>query len=168
MRIKAGATWIAAGILLLACAVASADPLHRVAGTQTWRHEFSGWLFAEQVDGLERLGAAYQLEGGDDAGALYSSSTAEGIQLRLEVHTGVALAAPPGALPFALDAATGVRGLRAVAGEGAALTAQYLFTRDEWTVRIIATAPSPDDLPRVDQAVRALPWHTLGAAERLH
>lgn len=168
MRIKASATWMAAGILLLACGAALADPLHRVAGTQTWRHEFSGWLFAAQVAGLELAGAPYQLDGGDDAGALYASSAPEGIRLRLEVHTSAPVAPPPGAMPFPLDAAPGVRGLRAVAGDGPALMAHYLFSRDEWSVLIVATAPSHADLAGMDQAVRALPWHSLGAAERLH
>lgn len=162
-------TRLIAAALLLVAAESMADPLHRVAGTLDWRHEFSGWVFAPRVANLERVGEPYQLDGADDVGARYVSSGPNGVSLVLEIHAGM----PPPVLPegagFSLDAPLEVHALRAVrSGEGTTMSVQYLATSQDWTVRILATAGSGDELPQLDAAVRALPWRTLGSAERLH
>jgi hypothetical protein len=146
-----------------------ADPLHRIAGTLDWRHEFSGWIFAPQAANMQRIGEPYQLDGGDDVGARYASSGSNSVSLVLEIHTGAAQTVLPEGAAFNLDAPPELHALRAVkSGEISAMSVQYLATFRDWTVRILATAGSSDELPQLDAAVRALPWRTLGAAERLH
>lgn len=158
-------------LLVLIGGIATADPLHPLHGSATWRHEFSGWLFPAQVAGLMREGTPYQLDGGDDAGARYTAPGTTGITLLLEVLTRAQLDAPAGGSPFVLGTAPAVRGVRAVgARSDSDITIHYLFTLQDWTVRIVATAPLADAkaTQALDDAVRALPWQSLGAEGRLH
>jgi len=172
IRLLRPRAWLA--LPLIACAlgggIAVADPLHPIHGSTTWRHEFSGWLFPAQVAGLTREGTPYQLDGGDDAGARYTTHGTPGCTLLLDVLTGARLDAPIGGSEFALQGAPAIHGLRAGVPGGTGSTILYVFTLQDWTVRIIATAPLADEKTAraLDDAVRALPWQSLGAAERLH
>jgi hypothetical protein len=169
--------------LLLAVAVsvpgmAAADPLHSVGGSSLWRHEFSGWLFPTEVGGLQRDGYPYQLDGGDNAGVRYQSSVAPGHSLEVEILLGTDSPALEGGLPFKLAAAPQFVGTRVVANVGGATVARYQFVHEAWTVRIVATAAdsggpaatsaSVELATVLDAAVNALPWGSLGSAERLH
>jgi hypothetical protein len=161
--------------LLLAIAVAApgmaaADPLHSVKGSLLWRHEFSGWLFPTDVAGLQREGFPYQLDGGDSAGVEYAAPGGAGIELEIQVLLGTDLPAPMEGVPYAPTTATDKQGTRVATVENGKLLVRYLVFWQAWAVRIIAKVPADTEnaAAKLDAAVDALSWGSLGASERLH
>lgn len=150
--------------------VVVADPLHSVNGSSLWRHEFSGWLFPTEVAGLQRVGYPYQLDGGDSAGVEYVAPGGAGIELEIQVLLGTDLPAPMEGVPYAPTTATDKQGTRIATVENGKLVARYLVFWQAWAVRIIAKVPADTEnaATKLDVAVDALPWGSLGAQERLH
>ena len=161
--------------LLLAIAVsvpgmAAADPLHSVGGSSLWRHEFSGWLFPVEMAGLQRVGYPYQLDGGDSAGVEYVAPGGAGIDLEIHVLLGSDLPAPMEGAAYAPTTAADKQGTRIAVVENGKLVVRYLVFWQAWAVRIVAKVPADTDnaAGKLDAAVDALPWTSLGSVERLH
>lgn len=150
--------------------MAAADPLHSVNGSSLWRHEFSGWLFPAEVAGLQRAGFPYQLDGGDSAGVEYVAPAGVGIELEIQVLLGTDLPAPMEGAPYAPSTSADKQGKRVATVEDGKLVARYLVFWQSWAVRIIAKVPADTEnaAAKLDAAVDALPWGSLGASERLH
>lgn len=150
--------------------VVVADPLHSVSGSSLWRHEFSGWLFPTEVAGLQRAGFPYQLDGGDSAGVEYAAPAGNGIELEINVLLGTDLPGPMEGVPYAPTTATDKQGTRVATVENGKLVARYLVFWQSWAVRIVAKVPADTEnaAAKLDAAVDALPWGSLGASERLH
>lgn len=157
-------------VALAAPGVAAADPLHAVNGSSLWRHEFSGWLFPTEVAGLQRAGYPYQLDGGDSAGVEYVAPGGAGIELEINVLMGTDLPGPMEGAPYAPATSADKQGKRVATVENGKLVARYLVFWQAWALRIIAKVPADTEnaAAKLDAAVDALPWGSLGASERLH
>lgn len=157
-------------VAMAAPGMADADPLHSVNGSLLWRHEFSGWLFPKEVAGLQRVGYPYQLDGGDSAGVEYVAPGGGGIELEINVLLGTDLPRPMEGGPYAPATSADKQGKRVATVENGKLVARYLVFWQAWAVRIIAKVPADTEnaAAKLDAAVDALPWGSLGASERLH
>ena len=159
---------VAALLLLFMAQTSAADPLHRVAGTPDWRHEFSGWVFAQRIATFERLGEPWQIDGGDNVGARYASPGAGSSSLVVEVLSGTALSIP-NATAVSFAELPDLRGFKSISTDGDRQSSvQYLFESSDWSVRIVATVEAGESTELLENAVRALPWKTLGSSDRLH
>jgi hypothetical protein len=156
----------AAALLLLVAQASVADPLHRLAGTPDWRHEFSGWVFSQRIATFERLGEPWQIDGGDNVGARYATPGAAG-SLVIEVLSATALPIP-NATAVSFPELPELHGFRAISTGDRPSSVQYVFESRDWSVRIVTTIEADASLELLERTVRALPWKTLGSSDRLH
>jgi hypothetical protein len=158
---------VAALLLLFVAQASVADPLHRVAGTPDWRHEFSGWVFSQRIATFERLGEPWQIDGGDSVGARYTSRGAAS-SLVIEILSATTLPIP-NATAVSFPELPDLRGFRSISTDGDRPSkVQYVFDSQDWSVRIVATVEAGESLEQLESMVRALPWKTLGSSDRLH
>jgi hypothetical protein len=170
----------------LTSSISSADPLHPFGNEGTWRHEYSGWQFAKQVAGFSRVMAPYTIDGNNDAGVRYESTS--GISAVVEIYLADSAAADAkldGAKastaqkagesarirseePFRIKERKAVRGTKITYAAGDAETNLYFFDAKRWTVKVLGTGSGDDANKVLDAFVRALPWDTLGDSTALH
>jgi hypothetical protein len=182
-------TLIAAAMLVsfLLPHLSLADPLHKSGKRGEWRHAESGWVFAAQIAGLERVASPYTIDGNNDVGAEYAAGEASArrtafvdIFLRDSAATGATLVGAKATLikaggvsqrltetPFEIPGKPDLKGVKLVVSpkEGTDRLLLYFFTAPGWVVSVRATAPADTAKPAdsMDGFVRALPWDTLGA-----
>jgi hypothetical protein len=176
-------TVLAASLLAgLASSIGTADPLHPFGNEGAWRHEYSGWQFARQVDGFSRVLAPYTIDGNNDAGVRYKN--ASGFTAVVEIYLADS-AAPDAKLdgarssaartagesahlqseqPFRIKNHETLRGTKTIFSGGDAETQLYFFEANRWTVKVLGTGSS--DV--LDAFVQALPWDTRGDPTALH
>jgi hypothetical protein len=173
----------------LASSISTADPLHPIDNEGTWRHEFSGWQFAKQVDGFSREMAPYTIDGNNDVGVAYEHPS--GLTAVVEIYLADS-AAPDAKLegakataeqkvgesariqserPFRMGAHKAVRGTKityAANKSAGAHTTLYFFEANRWTVKVLGTGSGNGADKALDAFVRALPWNSLGDPTALH
>lgn len=178
---------LTAGLLIgLTSTVITADALHPFGNEGAWRHEYSGWQFAERVGGFSRILAPYTIDGNDDVGVRYEH--ASGLTAVVEIYLADS-AAPDAKLdgaktraaqkagdsahlqserPFRIGAHKDVRGTKITYAANDANTRLYFFEASRWTVKVLTSASGKDSDKVFDAFVRALPWDSLGDPTALH
>jgi hypothetical protein len=183
-------SFVVAAYLLggLASSTSTADALHPFGNEGAWRHEFSGWQFARQVDSFSRTMAPYTIDGNDDVGVMYEH--ASGLTAIVEIYLADS-AAPDAKLdgakataaqkagesariqserPFRMRAHKAVRGTKVIyaANKSSGAATLYFFEADRWTVKVLGTGSGSGADKALDAFVQALPWNSLGDPTALH
>lgn len=182
---------------LLACVSSSmslADPLHRVDNGSTWRHEFSGWQFPQQVGEFERVTVPYTIDGNNDVGVQYrriagESRTAAVVEVYLTdsaasvvkldgakaqaARQAGEVARQQSERPFRVGEHERLRGTKVTYGKSgsrAPQTVLYFFATDRCIVKVVGSTDASREttVQALDAFVQALPWGTLGDPAALH